>query len=121
MRIERRSQAGLSGWIGYSYGVARYTDAARQETFPADFDQRHAINLSGIATLPWKTRVWPDLPRRHELSLPGYLVARDGRSFAGDERNQERLPAYARLDLRAERTFDHGARVSRRSPKRSTC
>ena len=70
MRIERRSQTGYSGWVGYSYGVARYTDAARQETFQADFDQRHGINASGISTLAWKTRDRNHVPRRNELSDP---------------------------------------------------
>ena len=41
--------------------------------------------------------------------IPGYLVARGGHLFSGDQRNQVRLPVYARLDLRAERTFDRGA------------
>ena len=110
LTIERRSQTGFSGWVGYSYGVARYTDATRRETFEADFDQRHSINLSGNAALPWKTRVGLTFRGGTNFPIPGYLVARDGHLFAADERNQARLPAYARLDLRSERTFDQGGR-----------
>ncbi len=110
LTIERRSHDRFSGWVGYSYGVARYTDAARRETFPADFDQRHAINVSGVVALPWETRVGLTFRGGTNFPIPGYLVARDGHLFAGGERNQERLPAYARLDLRAERTFDHAGR-----------
>jgi outer membrane cobalamin receptor len=110
LTIERRSQTDVSGWIGYSYGVARSTDTKRLETYAADFDQRHALNLAGTAALPWETRMGVTFRTGTNFPIPGYLVARDDRLFAGERRNAVRLPAYARLDLRAERTFDHGGR-----------
>jgi hypothetical protein len=36
----------------------------------------------------------------------GYWEQRDGLEFVGSTRNDLRLPAYARLDLRANRTFN---------------
>ncbi len=110
LTLARRSHNSLSGWIGYSYGVARHTDATRQEAFPSDFDQRHTINISGVAALPRKARLGLTFRGGTNVPIPGYLETRNGRLFAGHERNQERLPAYARLDVRAERTFDHRAR-----------
>ncbi len=107
LTLERRRQTGLSGWVGYSYGVARHTDTTHHETFQADFDQRHAINVSASAALPWKTRVGLTFRGGTNFPIPGYLVARGSQLFPGDERNRVRLPAYARLDLRAERAFDH--------------
>jgi hypothetical protein len=109
LKIER-SHARFSGWIGYAYGVARYTDAARGETFPADFDQRHALNASGIVTLPRGIRAGLTLRGGTNFPVPGYLVARAGHLFAGGARNQVRLPAYARLDVRADRTFRYAGR-----------
>ena len=54
-----------------------------------------------------------DVSGRRGLPDSGYLASRDGALVAGDRRNQVRLPAYARLDLRAERTFeDSGRRLS---------
>ena len=44
---------------------------------------------------------------------PGYLREVDGRYFLGDlrdSRNELRLPSYARLDLRANRTFTWSSR-----------
>ena len=38
-------------------------------------------------------------------SSPGYLVERDDGLFLGDHPNDVRLPRYARLDVRAARTF----------------
>jgi hypothetical protein len=110
LKIERRSQAGISGWVGYAYGVARYTDSTRGETFPADFDQRHAINAAGSAALPRGIRAGLTFRGGTNFPVPGYLVARDGQVFAGEERNHVRLPAYARLDVRAERTFRSAGR-----------
>jgi hypothetical protein len=100
-----RGQSGLSGWIAYSYGVARSTDVVRHETFPSDFDQRQAISLSGSTKLPGKTRLGLTFRAGTNFPVPGYLVSREGRLFIGSRRNQQRLPAYARLDLRAERSF----------------
>ncbi len=110
LTLARRTQTGLSGWISYSFGVARHSDVARHETFPSDFDQRHAINVYGITALPWKARLGLTFRGGTNFPIPGYLLSRNGELFAGSERNQERLPAYARLDVRAERTFNHWGR-----------
>jgi len=110
LRIERRNPAGLTGWVGYAYGVARYTDNIRGETFSADFDQRHAINAVGTVALPRGIRAGLTFRGGTNFPIPGYFAVRDGRPYAGDRRNQVRLPAYARLDLRAERTFHYAGR-----------
>jgi hypothetical protein len=110
LTVARRSQTGLSGWIGYSYGLARHTDAARREAFPSDFDQRHTFNASGIAALPWKARLSLTFRGGTNVPISGYFASRNGELAVGGERNQARLPAYARLDVRAERAFDHRAR-----------
>ena len=43
--------------------------------------------------------------RREQLSSAGYYTEADGRYFISDLRNDVRLPSFARLDLRANRTF----------------
>ena len=110
LTIARQSDTGLTGWIGYSYGVARHVDAARAEAFSADFDQRHAINVTGVAALPRAAIVGLTFRGGTNVPIPGYLELQNGQLFAGDERNRVRLPAYARLDVRAERTFHLRAR-----------
>jgi hypothetical protein len=37
---------------------------------------------------------------------PGYFAEREGSYFVTDRRNDLRLPVYARLDVRANRTFN---------------
>lgn len=110
LALVTRTAGRLSGWIGYAYGVARYADDERGEAFDADHDQRHAINASGTAALPHSVSLGLTFRGGTNFPIPGYLVARDGRFFAGDRRNQARLPAYARLDVRVERTIQHGGR-----------
>jgi TonB dependent receptor/Carboxypeptidase regulatory-like domain len=103
--VERRSPTALSGWVAYSFGKARYSDLERHETFWADLDQRHAVNIFGIYRLSDRMSVAGTFRSGSNLPIPGYLAGRDGALFVGSERNRIRLPAYARLDLRADRAF----------------
>jgi hypothetical protein len=122
--IRRDAPDGLSGWAGYSYARLRYTDAHRNESFWADADQRHTLSLfanyrlSNRASLSGKFRYGSNYP------LVGYIGEQAPGSgapplFGGDrpvfytlvsDRNVLRLPAYARLDLRADRTFTWSTR-----------
>jgi hypothetical protein len=103
--VQRRDPNGLSGWLAYSFGKLRYTDNVTGETFWGDLDQRHALNAyaSYRVTTHWnvgaKLRVGSNFP------VPGYYREQDGTYFISDRRNEERLPVYARLDIRASRTF----------------
>ena len=108
LTLARRSPTGVSGWIGYSYGVARHTDAVRGETFASDFNQRHVLNATALAALPWHARLGLTFRGGTNVPIPGYFLRRDAGLYAGTERNSARLPVYARLDIRAERTFDRG-------------
>jgi outer membrane cobalamin receptor len=110
--VERRRPTGLSGWAAYSYGRARYVDAGRGETFWSDFDQRHAVNVSVVQRLP-QAMVGVTFRAGTNFPIPGYLVDAGGSLYAGEDRNRVRLPRYARVDLRAERTFTlDGRRVT---------
>jgi hypothetical protein len=44
------------------------------------------------------------------VPAPGYYGERDGAYFITDSRNDLRLPAYSRVDLRANRTYTWGRR-----------
>ena len=111
--LERRSSTGLSGWVAYSFGKTHYTDATEGETFWGDFDQRHAITLSGIYRFTAKTLFAVNLRGGSNFPIPGYLVARDDGLFAAERRNETRLPAHVRLDVRVSRSFAYaGRRVS---------
>lgn len=103
--IQRKSTSGLIGWLSYSYGINRYRDRHTGETFDGDFDQQHTVNayllyrLTSRASLAVKWRSGSNFP------MPGYWSRRDGGVFAGEQRNTERIPRYARLDSRLSYAF----------------
>jgi hypothetical protein len=105
--VERRSGKGLSGWAAYSYGRATQTDPARAETYWSDFDQRHTLNLFGVYRFSPAVSVGATFRAGSNFPLPGYFEKRARGLSAGSARNEIRLPAYARLDLRAERRLHY--------------
>jgi len=104
--MQRSTPNGLSGWFSYALSDTRYTDRRTGEQFSGDFDQRHTINA--YARYRFSNRLSVAGRFRHGSNFPlaGYFEERDGRYFVSDQRNTTRLPVYARLDLRASRTFD---------------
>ncbi|HEV8630743.1 MAG TPA: carboxypeptidase-like regulatory domain-containing protein [Thermoanaerobaculia bacterium] len=107
--LQRKSQGGLSGWVAYAYAHTRYTDSVTGERFDGDFDQRHTINLFGRYRLSDRTSVTARWRYGSNRPLAGYLESGpDGRLFVGSQRNSVRVPAYSRLDLRADRTYRWG-------------
>ena len=107
----RRSGAGvISGWISYGYGSTRHTDRATGVRYAGDFDQRHQVNAYASARLGARTSVGAKFRYGSNFPLTAYLAGRWDALQPGATRNAVRLPAYARLDLRAGRTFLWGAR-----------
>ena len=100
--------AGISGWFSYAYGRNRYRDVVSGEAFWGDNDQRHTLNAYGMyrhsdrLSFVAKLRVGSNFP------VPGYYAKAPGTGnwVLTDVRNSERLPLYARLDLRANRAFN---------------
>lgn len=100
--------AGVSGWLSYAYGRNRYHDVVSGETFWGDNDQRHTLNAYGMyrhsdrLSFVAKLRVGSNFP------VPGYYAKAPGTDswVLTDVRNSERLPVYARFDLRANRAFN---------------
>ena len=108
MTLQRRSPNGLTGWISYALARTRIHDAATGSTYFSDHDQRHTVNLYLSQRLSDRTNL--SLKYRFGSNTPvtGYYEEwREGFRLS-EERNQLRIPAYSRLDLRANRTFSWG-------------
>jgi hypothetical protein len=109
--LERRSVNGLNGWLSYAWNDTQLEDPARAghaaETFPSDFDQRHTVNA--YVAYRWSGRTSLSARMRYGSNFPiqGY-IAQDANGYVlSAQRNAIRLPAYSRLDLRADRTFTY--------------
>jgi len=103
--LQRQSPNGFSGWASYALGYAAYRDRTTAERFRGDFDQRHTVNLYG--TYRGSDRLSFSARFRAGSNFPttGYWTERDDTFFVDTERNTVQVPEYARLDVRANRTF----------------
>jgi hypothetical protein len=104
--LERRSVNKLSGWVSYSYGVARYRDAATNLSFYGDFDQRHTFNTYATYRLKPTLNISAKYRYGSNFPAPAFLFVTDASVTLPDQRNQSRLPFYSRLDLRANKAFN---------------
>ena len=101
----RRAASGLTGWISYTYAHTRYHDRITGEDFDGDFDQRHTLNLFVQERLSYRMAISAKLRVGSNFPLVGYFQGSPDALRLGAERNEVRLPTYARLDLRGNRTF----------------
>jgi hypothetical protein len=121
--VRRDAADGFSGWAGYGYGRLRYVNEQTGEQFWADADQRHTLSLYGNYRLSSRSSVSARFRYGSNYPIAGYIGAAqaslgtnpliDGRplfSSLVSERNTLRLPAYARLDVRADRAFNWSGR-----------
>lgn len=103
--LQQRTANRLTGWIAYAWGRTRLRDGVSGSVFPADFDQRHSVNLY----LGYRIRPTLNLSVRwvygSGFPIPGYLRRDGSRYFLAAERNQTRLPAYHRGDFRLNKAF----------------
>jgi len=97
--LQRRTANGLTGWASYSYGRARLRNG------PADFDQRHTANVY----LSYRMRPTVNLSSRFTYGsgfpLRGFYQGSEAAFFLSTQRNRLNLPAYHRMDFRANKTF----------------
>jgi hypothetical protein len=108
--LQRSAPTALSGWLSYAYGRNHYEDQTTGETFWGDLDQRHTFNAYAFYRFSHRFSASAKLRMGSNFPIPGYYVREADRYVLSARRNLERLPAYARLDLRANRTFDWSRR-----------
>jgi len=121
--VRRDATDRFSGWAGYALGRLQYTQTDTGERFWADADQRHTLSLYGNYRLSSRTSVSGRYRYGSNYPMTGYIgepspalgqrPVVDGRPFfygLTTERNTLRLPAYSRLDVRADRAFNWSGR-----------
>jgi hypothetical protein len=110
MMLQRLDANGFSGWVSYSYGRNRHHDTVSEETYWGDLDQRHTVNLYGLYRMSPRMSVSGKLRMGSNFPAPGYYTEANGRYYVGETKNDVRLPSFARLDLRLNRTFTWSTR-----------
>lgn len=103
--LQRRSANRLSGWISYAYGHARYRDTVTGLSFDGDFDQRHTVSVYGSYRLTKSLNLSSKFRYGSNFPIVGFYQFVEGRMFVSDQRNQLRIPAYSRLDIRVNNDF----------------
>jgi hypothetical protein len=104
--LQRRSPNGLSGWVAYNLAFTKYHNIFTGEEFWADYDQRHTVNAYGVYRFSDRLSFSTRMRFGSNFPVPGYYESRaSGLYFLSDTRNDVRVPVYARLDVRANRTF----------------
>ncbi len=103
--LQRRSANSFTGWIAYSYGMSRVSDGILNLNFPADWDQRHGVNVYGS----YRLRPTVNLSVRHiygsGLPVPGFFRGTKDNFFLADMRNNLRLDSYHRTDFRMNKAY----------------
>ena len=120
--VRRDATDGFSGWAGYAFGRLGTRRPQTGESFWADADQRHTLSLYGTivcraapasarATAMARTIRWSGTSvNRRQRSARSRSSMASRCSSSRDERNTLRLPAYSRLDVRADRAFNWSGR-----------
>ena len=110
LTLRRTAASGLVGWVSYGYGTTRATDRVTRVRYWADFDQRHQVNAYLSQRLGARTNVGAKFRYGSNWPIPAYVAGTPPALVASARRNEARLPVYARLDLRASRTFHWSTR-----------
>jgi hypothetical protein len=95
----------LLALVSYTLAEATLSDLTTGESFPSDFDQRHTVNTS-LRVQPGRGLGFTSRIRYgSNFPIVGYLDAVSADLWRiGTRRNQSRLPAYSRVDVRADWT-----------------
>jgi hypothetical protein len=108
--VQRRSDNGLTGWIAYTLGYSRFTDATTGAHFWGDYDQRHTLNVFASYRAGASVNLSANARYGSGFPITGYVGPPT--EYEGDwyfpltaAPNQIRMPAYFRLDARVNKAF----------------
>ena len=102
--MQRRSANGLSGWVAYSFGHARWHEEGGLR-FDSDFDQRHTLTVFGTYRISHTLNLSTKYRYGSGFPVAGFYESRRGGVFLSSERNRYRPESYSRWDVRANKAF----------------
>lgn len=105
LTFQRRSANRLSGWVSYSYAQTQNRESQTGLSFVSDFDQRHTVNTYGSYRFTETFNLSGQWRYGSGLPMAGFFRTQGTDLFLSSQRNTTRLPAYSRVDLRANKAF----------------
>lgn len=103
--MQRRSVNGLSGWVAYSFGHARWHEEGDGRRFDSDFDQRHTLTVYGTCWISPSLNLSTKYRYGSGFPVLGFFETRPEGLFLSSERNRYRPEGYSRWDIRANKAF----------------
>lgn len=103
--LQRRTANRLTGWVSYALGYARLRDGEARISFPADFDQRHTVNVYAGYRLRPSVNLSVKWLYGSGFPIPGFYRRDGARYFLSEARNGLRLEGYHRADLRLNKAY----------------
>src|SRR5947208_8667323 len=103
--FQRRSANRLSGWVSYALARTHFKESPTGLSFAGDFDQRHTLSAYGSYRFTGTFNVSGQWRYGSGFPIPGFFRSQGSDIFLSSERNSLRLPAYSRVDLRANKAF----------------
>lgn len=105
LTLQRRSANKLAGWLSYSFLRTRLTDSQTGLSFVADNEQRHLLNAYASYRFTDTWNLSSVFRYGSGPPIPGFFRQADDTFFLSDQRNQVRVPDYARFDVRVSKAF----------------
>jgi hypothetical protein len=105
MLVQRRSANGLSGWVAYTLGHARWHEEESGLRFDSDFDQRHTLTVFGTCRISHTLNLSTKYRYGSGFPVAGFYESGPGGVYLSSERNRYRPESYSRWDLRANKAF----------------
>ena len=105
---QRRTANRVSGWVSYTLGYARQRDGLEQTHYWGPDDQRHLVNAFLAYRFAPSFHLSGKWVYASGAPIPGFFRP-EGRNqfFISSLRDDVRLDAYERLDLRADKSFTY--------------
>jgi CarboxypepD_reg-like domain/TonB-dependent Receptor Plug Domain len=105
LTFQRRSANRLSGFVTYAFAKTQFSENPTGLNFAGDFDQRHTLSAYGSYRFTGTFNVSAQWRYGSGFPIPGFFRAQGEDLFVTSERNGVRLPAYSRVDVRANKAF----------------
>lgn len=105
--LQRSSANRATGWVSYAFGRTGMRDGVTASHFPSEFDQRHTLNVYGGYRLKPTVNLSLKWSYGSAFPIPGYLQKIGAQYYLSNVRNQLRMPAYMRSDVRVNKSWTH--------------